>query len=191
MVKGRKSSWRSVTGCASLESELASIQFNLFINDLDDRTECTLGKFAEGLFDTPDGCAAIQKNIDSLEKWANKNLIKYKKGICQVLYLGTNNPMHWYTLQVDQLERSFAEKELWVLVDKKLNLSQQCAFEARKDNSLSRATPGTALHQLQVKSVILPHSSALGRPHLECLLLSWTLQYRGTRAYWSELSKGP
>jgi len=42
MVKGRKSSWRSVTGCPPQESELASIQFNLFINDLDDRTERAL-----------------------------------------------------------------------------------------------------------------------------------------------------
>ena len=73
MVKGRKSSWRSVTGCASLESELASIQFNLFINDLDDRTECTLSKFAGdtkpgGVVDRPDGHATIQRDLSWLEK---------------------------------------------------------------------------------------------------------------------------
>lgn len=80
--------------------------------------------------------------------------MKYKKEICQVLHLRTNNPMHWYTLHVDQLGRSFAEKELWVLVEKKLNLSEKCPFEVTKDNSLSRATSGTAFHHLQVKGVI-------------------------------------
>lgn len=140
---------------------------------------------------TADAFAAIQKNLDSLEKRINKNLMRYKKGICQLLKLRTNNPKHWYSLRVDQLESSFPEKGLWILVDQKLNSSQQCAFEARKDNGISRATSGTALHHLQVKGVILPLSSALVRSQPECLVPSWTLQYKGTWTYWSELSKGP
>lgn len=50
---------------------------------------------------------------------------------------------------------------------------------------------GTALHHLHVKGVLLPHSSALWRPHLERSLPSWTFQYRGVWTYWRELSKGP
>jgi len=123
VISGVNSRWWSVTSGMFQRLIPGPIELNTFTNDLYDGTECTLGKFAAGLVDTADSCAAIQKDIDILEKWSNKNLIKCKKGIYQVLHLGTNNPMHWYTLQVDQLARSFAEKELWVLVEMKWNLS--------------------------------------------------------------------
>lgn len=33
-----------------------------------------------------DGCAAIQNDVDRLEKWANGDLTKLNKGKCKVLY---------------------------------------------------------------------------------------------------------
>lgn len=46
---------------------------------------CTLIGFTGGtkpgrVTDTPDGCAAIQRNLDRLEKAANKNLMKFNEG---------------------------------------------------------------------------------------------------------------
>jgi len=33
-----------------------------------------------GVLDTPEGCAAIQRDLDRLETWAQRNLMKFKKG---------------------------------------------------------------------------------------------------------------
>ena len=63
--------------------------------------------------DTPEGCAAIQRDLDRLESWAERNMMSFNERKCRVLYLERNNCMHQYTLGDDLLERSSAEKDLW------------------------------------------------------------------------------
>ncbi|KAK4828377.1 hypothetical protein QYF61_026115 [Mycteria americana] len=103
-------------------------------------TENTLSKFADdslrGVADTPEGCAAIQRQLDRLEKCLNRNFMKFNQDKFQVLHLRKNNSMHQYMLGVTKLENSLAEKELQVLVDTKLNMSQQCVLAAKKANCI-------------------------------------------------------
>ncbi|KAJ7417295.1 rna-directed dna polymerase from mobile element jockey-like [Willisornis vidua] len=95
-----------------------------------------------GVVNSPEGCAALQKDINRLERWA-ENCLKFNNGKCRVLHLG-KNPMHQHRLGDDLMESSSTEKDLGILVDNKLSMSQQCAFVPNA-NGMQRGALGKAL----------------------------------------------
>lgn len=55
--------------------------FNIFINNLSDGEDCNLNKFTDGIEirlklggASKEGCTAIKKDLDRLERWDDKNL---------------------------------------------------------------------------------------------------------------------
>ena len=65
-------------------------------------TECTTSSFADdtklkGMADTPEGHAAIQRNLDRLEKWADRNLMKFKAKGKSCTWGGITSPQASWT----------------------------------------------------------------------------------------------
>lgn len=108
----------------------------------------------KGMADSPEGCATIQNDFDRLKRRVDKNLMKFNKEKGRGLHLRSCH-----------LAGSMAEKNLGVLVNTKLNTSQQWALAAKKANDIF----GCIRQSLSNRSteVILPLYSALMRSHLE------------------------
>jgi len=129
--------------------------------------------------DTLQGSDAIQRHLDRLERWASGNVMKFNNAKCKVLHVGQGNPKHEYKMGNEWMKSSPVEKDLGVLMDEKLDMSQRCMLAALKVNGILGCIKSSMASRL--REGILPLYSALVRPHLESFIQLWSPQHRKDR----------
>ena len=102
-------------------SVLGPSLFIYFINDLPNVCETLLNIFADDTkaythVSSPEDCRRLQRTLDKLTEWSDKNMIGFNTDKCKVLHLGKTNLKHDYVMKdgynSNVLVKTVCEKDL-------------------------------------------------------------------------------
>ena len=125
-------------------SVLGPLLFIIFINDLPEIVTSSIYLFADDTklmrkITSKHEADALQKDIDALEAWAKKWLLKFNIDKCHVLTLGNFENTQYtkrYKLNGKEIEHVFEEKDLGVHIDSELSFDKHVSTIVNKANSI-------------------------------------------------------
>ena len=144
LVNGEKSRAAPVLSGIPQGTVLGPLLFIVYINDLLDEVASHGLLFADDTKIFRHVCSRedstlLQKDLDTLDKWSTKWLLKFNHEKCHVLSLGKfDNIMHAhrYTICGYEMEHVFNEKDLGVVFDSELNFENHISQKVQIANAI-------------------------------------------------------
>jgi len=157
-------------------SVLGPSLFIIYINDIDSSVLNRLSKFAD---DTKlYSCVSSQSQIESLRndlaslfKWSMDWQMLFNLDKCKVMHFGRSNIKADYRMGGKVLEVVTEERDLGIIVQNDLKVSQQCAKAVKTANRVLGMISRTFV--TRSKDVVLQLYKSLVRPHLEYCIQAW------------------
>ena len=198
-VNGELSNPKPVISGIPQGSVLGPLLFVLYINDLPDSVSSNILLFADDtkIFQqirSEKDALSLQSDIDALNAWSEKWLLKFNTDKCHVLTLGKFDKImhtHRYTLYGNELDHVLEEKDLGVIIDMEMTFEEHIAAKVKKANGmmgLIRRTfsylDGDTFKKLY-SSFVRPHleyANSVWSPHLrKHIKMLENVQIRGTK----------
>ena len=155
---------------------LGPLLFLVFINDLPNTVQSGIKIFADDTklynkANLPGTVLALQDDVNRALKWSAEWQLPFNIDKCAVLHIGSNNPLHDYTMGGLVLKKTSAERDLGVIIDGELKFRQQAATAISKANRVLAVIRKSFAH---IDKFTLPLLyKTLVRPLLEYGNASW------------------
>ena len=161
-------------------SVLGPLLFVIYINDLPECITSTSYLFADDTkilrkIYSEEDAKQLQHDIDILDTWSKKWLLRFHPDKCHVLTLGKfDNITHTerYKLGETQLEHVFEEKDLGVIFDSEMKFEQHINAKIKKANSMAGLIRRT--FSFLDGNLFKRLFTTLVRPHLEYCQNVWS-----------------
>ena len=185
---GGSSEYQPVSSGVPQGSILGPMLFLIFVNYLPEAvTACDVASFADDtkiykVIKTPENTSELQKDLDSLNSWANEAGMTFNTKKSKVMRISCKrNPVERsYSLNSKPLQLSEAEKDLGVWITENLTWSQQVTEVYMKANKLlgfirrnSRSIKSTQIRRSIYLALVrshLGHATQLWAPQSKVLI---------------------
>ena len=148
---------------------LGPLLFIICINDLDDTVGSNILKFADDTKSfrkvrSGQDSQVLQEDLDSLVRWSEKWQMLFNQDKCKCLHIGRSNGKSDYKIQNAVLNTTAKEKDIGVIIQADMKVSEQCGIAARKGNRLLGMISRNITYR--EKKLMVPLYKAIVRPHL-------------------------
>ncbi len=122
VINGVTSDSVKVTSSVPQGSVLGPMLFQVYIDDMTDKLQdCACYLYADDTkiaLATPktEDCVKLQRNVNLMKEWADKNRMKFNIDKCAVLHFGKKNLNYEYKLSQKAIRKSSAERDLGVII---------------------------------------------------------------------------
>jgi hypothetical protein len=177
VIGDKKSSWTEVSSGVPQGSVLGPLLFIIYINDLVRELKSIVKIYADDTkliadVQEPEGAKQLQEDLNRINEWTKRWLIKLNSQKCKVMHIGKKNPSRLYSIEGTRLAESRCERDLGIIVTSNLKWNEQCQKAAGEANRVL----GMLKKAFVSKESILWKKlyTTYVRPHLEYAIQAWS-----------------